>query len=153
MNEKNKDAENKILRQKCRVSKPEIAGKTIKQVFKEFQIKNVIISRQKQSGTKVVYSPSVASVIKEKDVLMVVGKQKDIDAFINAVGKISTDLFIESQQDITTKILSVTQKTATHKTLAQLDLYNQFDVRVTRVIRSGLEILEIGRASCRERVF
>lgn len=141
MNEKNKDAENKILRQKCRVSKPEIVGKTIKQVFKEFQIKNVIISRQKQSGTKVVYSPSVASVIKEKDVLMVVGKQKDIDAFINAVGKISTDLFIESQQDITTKILSVTQKTATHKTLAQLDLYNQFDVRVTRVIRSGLEIL------------
>lgn len=141
MKEKNKDSENKILRQKCRVSKPEIAGKTIKQVFKEFDIKNVIISRQKQSGTKVVYSPSVASVIKEKDVLMVVGKQKDIDAFINAVGKISTDLFIESQQDITTRILSVTKKTATRKTLSQLDLYNQFDVRVTRVIRSGLEIL------------
>ena len=141
MKEKNKDSENKILRQKCRVCKPEIAGKTIKQVFKEFEIKNVIISRQKQSGTKVVYSPSVASVIKEKDVLMVVGKQKDIDAFINAVGKISTDLFIESQQDITTRILSVTKKTATRKTLSQLDLYNQFDVRVTRVIRSGLEIL------------
>lgn len=88
-----------------------------------------------------VYSPSIESIIKEKDVLMVVAKQKDIDAFINIVGKVSTDLFIESEDDVTTKILSVTKKTATHKTLAQLDLYNQYDVRVTRVIRSGLEIL------------
>jgi putative transport protein len=72
---------------------------------------------------------------------MVVAKQKDIDQFINIVGKVSTDLFIESEDDVTTKILSVTKKTAIHKTLGQLDLYNQYDVKVTRVIRSGLEIL------------
>lgn len=141
LTEKNKDSENKIVRQKCRVTKPEVFGKTIKQIFKEFQIDKVIISRQKQSGTRVVYSPSLDSIIKEKDVLMVVAKQRDIDQFINIVGKVSTDLFIESQDDITTKILSVTKKTATHKTLGQLDLYNQYDVKVTRVIRSGLEIL------------
>ena len=141
LNEKNKNSENKIVRQKCRVTKPEVIGKTIKQVFKEFHIENVIISRQKQSGTKVVYSPSLDSLIKEKDVFMVVAKQKDIDKFINIVGKVSTDLFIESEDDVTTKILSVTKKTATHKTLGQLDLYNQYDVKVTRVIRSGLEIL------------
>lgn len=141
LNEKNKDSENKIVRQKCRVTKTEVIGKTIKQVFKEFHVENVIISRQKQSGTRVVYSPSLDSIIKEKDVLMVVAKQKDIDKFINIVGKVSTDLFIESEDDVTTKILSVTKKTAIHKTLGQLDLYNQYDVKVTRVIRSGLEIL------------
>jgi putative transport protein len=141
LKEKNKDHENVIVRQKCRVTKSEVIGKTIKQVFKEFKIENVIISRQKQSGTKAVYSPSLDSVIKDKDVLMVVAKQKDIDAFINIVGKISTDLFIESEDDVTTRILSVTHKTAIHKTLAELDLYNQYDVKVTRVIRSGLEIL------------
>jgi putative transport protein len=141
LNEKNKDSENKIVRQKCRVTKSDVIGKTIKQVFKEFHIENVIISRQKQSGTKVVFSPSLDSIIKEKDVLMVVAKQKDIDKFIDIAGKVSTDLFIESEEDITTKILSVTKKTATHKTLGQLDLYNQYDVKVTRVIRSGLEIL------------
>jgi putative transport protein len=141
LHKKNKDAENKIVRQKCRVTKPEVVGKTFKQVFKEFNIEHVIISRQKQSGTKVVYSPSLDSIIKEKDVLMVVAKQQDVDKFVNLVGKISTDLFIESEDDVTTKIISVTKKTATHKTLAQLDLYNQYDVKVTRVIRSGLEIL------------
>ena len=141
LSEKNKDSENKIVRQKCRVTKSDVIGKTIKQVFKEFHIENVIISRQKQSGTKVVFSPSLDSIIKEKDVLMVVAKQKDIDKFIAIAGKVSTDLFIESEEDITTKILSVTKKTAIHKTLGQLDLYNQYDVKVTRIIRSGLEIL------------
>lgn len=141
LNKKNKDSENKIVHQKCRVTKPEVIGKTLKQVYKEFNIQNIIISRQKHSGTTVVYSPSLDAIINKKDVLMVVAKQKDIDNFITIVGKISTDLFIESEEDVTTKILSVTKKTATHKTLAQLDLYNQYDVKVTRVIRSGLEIL------------
>jgi putative transport protein len=138
---KNKEFDNKIVRQKCRVTKPEVIGKTFKQVFKEFNIHNVIISRQKHSGTTIVYSPSLDAIISKKDVLMVVAKQKDINRFIGIVGKISTDLFIESEDDVTAKILSVTLKTATHKTLAQLDLYEQYDVKVTRVIRSGLEIL------------
>ena len=141
LQKKNNDSDNKIVRQKCRVTQPEVIGKTFKQVFKEFNIHNVIISRQKHSGTTVVYSPSLDAVISKKDVLMVVAKQKDIDQFIEIVGKISTDLFIESEDDVTAKILSVTLQTATHKTLAQLDLYNQYDVKVTRVIRSGLEIL------------
>jgi putative transport protein len=141
LNKENKDSENKIVSQKCRVTKTEIFGKSIKQIFKEYQIDNVIISRQKHSGTSVVYAPSLDTIISKKDVLMVVAKQKDIDSFITLVGKVSTDLFIESEDDVTTKIISVTKKTATHKTLAQLDLYNQFDVKVTRVIRSGLEIL------------
>lgn len=141
LQKKNKDSDNKIVRQKCRVTKPEVIGKTFKEVFKEFNIRNVIISRQKHSGTTVVYSPSLDVVISKKDVLMVVAKQKDVDLFVAIVGKISTDLLIESEDDVTTKILSVTLKTATHKTLAQLDLYNQYDVKVTRVIRSGLEIL------------
>ena len=74
----NNEVENKIINQKCRITKPEVIGKTIKQILREFNIENLIISRQKQSGTKVVYSPSLDSVINEKDVLMVVGKQKNI---------------------------------------------------------------------------
>jgi putative transport protein len=141
LQKKNNDHENTIVRQECRVTKPEVIGKTFKQVFKAYHITNVIISRQKQSGTKVVFAPSLDSIINEKDVLMVAAKQKDINNFIAIVGNISTDLFIESEEDVTTKILSVTHRTAIHKTLAQLDLFNQFDIKVTRVIRYGLEIL------------
>jgi putative transport protein len=46
LKKKNKEHENTIVRQKCRVTKPEVVGKTIKQIFREFKIEKVIISRQ-----------------------------------------------------------------------------------------------------------
>ncbi|MFD0779353.1 TrkA C-terminal domain-containing protein [Flavobacterium myungsuense] len=116
-------------------------GKSIYQIFKELGIQNIIISRLKNSGSKVVYSPSLDSKIHHKDVLMVVGNQKDVSHFISLVGKVSTDLFIESEEDVVSKNILVTKKSATHKTLAELDLHNKFDLKVTRVIRSGLELL------------
>ena len=88
-----------------------------------------------------VYSPSLDTKIHDKDVLMVVGNQKDVDHFIHLVGKISTDLFIETGEDLIAKFVFVTTKAATHKTLAELDLHNKFDLKVTRVVRSGLELL------------
>ncbi len=135
------NTENAIIHEKCRITNSALLGKSIYQIFKELDIHNIIISRLKNSGSKVVYSPSLDSKIHDKDVLMVVGVQKDVDHFIELVGKISTDLFIESEQDVVSKFILVTKKSATHKTLAELDLHNKFDLKVTRVIRSGLELL------------
>lgn len=138
---KTTDKENLIIHEKCRVTNNELIGKSIYQIFKELGIHNIIISRLKNSGSKVVYSPSLDSKIHHKDVLMVVGNQKDVSHFISLVGKVSTDLFIESEEDVVSKNILVTKKSATHKTLAELDLHNKFDLKVTRVIRSGLELL------------
>jgi len=130
-----------IIHQKCRFTNEMLFGKSIYQIFKELEVSDIIISRVKNSGSQVVYSPSLDTKIKEKDVLMVVGSPKNVKNFINQVGKISTDLFIESEQDVSTKTFFVTQTSATHKTLAELDLYNKFDLKVTRVYRSGMELL------------
>jgi len=46
---------------------------------------------------------------------MVVGNQKDVEHFISLVGKVSSDLFIESEQDVVSKFIFVTKKSATHK--------------------------------------
>nr|WP_315182627.1 putative transporter [uncultured Flavobacterium sp.] len=138
---KTSDKENIIINEKCRITNSDLLGKSIYQIFKELDIHNVIISRLKNSGSKVVYSPSLDTKIHDKDVLMVVGNQKDVDHFIHLVGKISTDLFIETGEDLIAKFVFVTTKAATHKTLAELDLHNKFDLKVTRVVRSGLELL------------
>ncbi len=130
-----------LVHQKCRVTNDQVFGKSIYQLLKELDLHDVIISRLKNSGSQVVYSPSLDTKIHEKDVVMVVGNQKNVNHFIELVGKISTDLFIESESDITTKNIFVTQASATHKTLAELDLYNKFDLKVTRVFRSGMELL------------
>jgi putative transport protein len=130
-----------IIHQKCRVTNEAYFGKSIYQVLKEVNIQDVIISRLKNSGSQVVYAPSLDTKIHNKDVLMVVGSPAVVSQFIDAVGKVSSDLFIESEQDIVTKNLFVTKSAATHKTLAELDLYNKFDLKVTRVFRSGMELL------------
>lgn len=138
---KTTDKENVIIHEKCRITNPDLFGKSIYQIYKELGIHDIIISRLKNSGSKVVYSPSLDTKINNKDVLMVVGNQKDVAHFIGLVGKVSTDLFIESEEDVVSKYIFVTTKSATHKTLAELDLHNKFDLKVTRVIRSGLELL------------
>jgi putative transport protein len=138
---KTSEQEESIIHTKCRITNTALLGKSIYQIFKELGIQNVIISRLKNSGSKVVYSPSLDTKIHDKDVLMIVGTQKEVAHFITIAGKISTDLFIESDNDVIAKFIFVTTKTATHKTLAELDLYNKFNLKVTRVIRSGLELL------------
>lgn len=130
-----------IIHQKCRFTNEALFGKSIYQIFKELNIHNIIISRVKNSGSQVVYSPSLDTKLQKKDVLMIVGSPTNVEQFINLIGKVSTDLFIESEQDITTKTIFVTHSSATHKTLAELDLYNKFDLKVTRVFRSGMELL------------
>ena len=130
-----------IIHEKCRVTNSAIFGKSIYEIFKEFDIHNIIISRLKNSGSQVVYSPSLDTKIHEKDVIMVVGAPKNVEQFIQRIGKVSTDLFIESEHDVITKNIFVTKKSSTHKTLAELDLYNKFNLKVTRVFRSGMELL------------
>jgi putative transport protein len=130
-----------IIHQKCRLTNEALFGKSIYQIFKELEIHDVIISRLKNSGSQIVYSPSLDTKLQKKDVLMVVGSPKNVERFIDLIGKVSSDLFIESEQDITSKTIFVTQSSATHKTLAELDLYNKFDLKVTRVYRSGMELL------------
>jgi len=130
-----------IIHEKCRFTNEEFFGKSIYQILKELDIHDIIISRLKNSGSQVVYSPSLDTKINKKDVIMVVGAPKNVEHFIKQVGKVSTDLFIESEHDVITKNIFVTEKAATHKTLAELDLYNKFNLKVTRVFRSGMELL------------
>ncbi len=135
------ESDNLIIHQKCRITNDDLVGKSIYQVCKENEFQDVIISRLKNSGSKIVYSPSLDTKLSKKDVIMVVGSPKSVDRFVSLVGKLSTDLFIESEEDVITKNLFVTKTGATHKTLAELDLYNKFDLKVTRVFRSGMELL------------
>jgi putative transport protein len=130
-----------LIHQKCRITKDAFLGKSIYQILKETNHENLVISRLKHSGSKTVFSPTLDTKIEHKDVIMLVGTQKNISDFIAKTGKISTDLFIESEQDITTKNIFVTHKAATHKKLSELDLYNKYDLKVTRVYRGGKELL------------
>ncbi|HRZ74809.1 MAG TPA: hypothetical protein P5335_07755, partial [Flavobacterium sp.] len=134
-------SEDVLIHQKCRITKPEFIGKSIYQILKETDHDKIVVSRLKHSGSKTVFSPTLDTKVEHKDVIMLVGTQHAINDFIEKTGKISTDLFIESEQDVISKSIFVTHKAATHKKLAELDLYNKYDLKVTRVYRSGKELL------------
>jgi putative transport protein len=72
---------------------------------------------------------------------MIVGLEKDVNQFIDHLGRASTDLFIESDTEILKKNIFVTKPSVFHKKLSELDLFNTYDLKVTRVFRAGREIL------------
>lgn len=129
-----------LIHKKCRVNKPEVIGKTIGEIIQGFG-KEIVVSRLKHSGEVAVFSPGLDRKLRDKDVLMVVGIEEDVDEFIRLAGRLSTDQFIESEKGIMQKTLFVTKPSATHKKLYELDLYNKLDLKVTRVYRAGKELL------------
>lgn len=129
-----------VISQKIRVIQPEVVGKTLHQIIEESG-KNIVISRLKHSGSEAVFSPTLDMRLQLRDVLMIVGAEKDLEEFTKMVGRTSTDQFIETGSDILTKNFFVTKKSAMHKKLSELDMYNKYDLKVTRVFRAGKEML------------
>lgn len=129
-----------LVHMKMRVTNPEFFGKSIFQAIKDFG-RPIVISRLKHSGSAAVQSPTADMLMRDRDVLMLVGLENDLKDFIAIVGRPSTDQFIESDEDIHSRNIFVTKASAIHKTLAELDLYNTYDLKVTRVFRAGREIL------------
>lgn len=129
-----------VISQKIRVIKPEVVGKTLHQIIEESG-KNIVISRLKHSGSEAVFSPTLDMRLQLRDVLMIVGVEKDLEEFTKMVGRPSTDQFIETGSDIVTKNFFVTKESAMHKKLSELDMYNKYDLKVTRVFRAGKEML------------
>lgn len=132
--------EEPLIHKKMRVNNPEYIGKTINKIQKEIGI-DIIISRLKHSGSESVFSPTLDTIIQDRDVLMIVGTEANADQFIQKLGRPSTDLFIESDSELQVKNLFVTQTSAVHKKLSELDLYNTYDLKVTRIFRAGKEII------------
>ncbi len=132
--------EEPLTHKKMRVTNPDFFGKSLIDTIKEIG-HDIIISRLKHSGEVSVFSPTLDTHLQDRDVLMIVGKEKELDEFINKIGRPSTDSFIESDSDISKKNIFVTKPSAVHKKLSELDLYNTYDLKVTRVFRAGREIL------------
>ena len=132
--------EEPLVHKKMRVTNPDFFGKSLNEVIKEIGYE-IIISRLKHSGEVSVFSPTLDTHLQDRDVLMIVGKEKELDELITKIGRASTDSFIESDSDISKKNIFVTKPSAVHKKLSELDLYNTYDLKVTRVFRAGREIL------------
>lgn len=134
------NSEEALIHLKVRITNEAFYGKKLGQIIKDSQL-DIICSRIKHSGSELVQTPTLETEIKKRDVIMVVGVESNVKQFASLVGRISTDSFIESENDLQKKNLYVTNKATVHKTLSELDLYNTYDLKVTRVFRAGKEMI------------
>ncbi|MXV38797.1 putative transporter [Flavobacteriaceae bacterium Ap0902] len=132
--------EEPLIQQKIRVTKDKYVGKSLNDVLKEFP-GSIVVSRLKRAGDKDVISPTLDMKVQMRDVMMLVGIASEVEKLKDALGRESSDSLIESDSGIISKDIYVTNKKAVHKKLTQLDLYNTYDLKVTRVYRAGREML------------
>ena len=125
---------------KCRVTKPAYIGKSIDDLLHDMN-NAIIVSRLKHSGSVIVESPQGNTLLKERDVLMLVGLPEDVEKAVSIIGQVSTDQFIESDANTKARTILVTSNRAVQKSIEQLELEDYFGVHITRVYRSGLELL------------
>ncbi|MDX1907504.1 MAG: putative transporter [Bacteroidia bacterium] len=130
-----------LVRAKCRVHNSEVIGKTLFHLLREHQLTDVIISRLKHTGSQAVITPGLDITLQDRDVMVIVGQPQRVAAFVSLVGSPSTDPQIDAAPDIVSRSVFVTRRSAVHKSLAELNLVNSYGLKVTRVFRSGMELL------------
>lgn len=125
----------------CRVINQAIIGKTIKQVLDIVHNKQVHLTRIKRSGSQEVQVAHHDMVIQEKDVIMIVWNKEDIPYVVNLLGRESSDHIIESNETTHTENYVITNREVAFHTIAQLKIYELYNVKISRIIRWEVEFV------------
>lgn len=115
-----------------------VIGKKIQEVTKMIRYEFIISRILRDGQIRIVSSDTV---LQENDIILVVAQKKYIDEVLSLIGQRSkTDISNISGQIATRQIL-VTNKKITGKDLAELKIRSKYNVNITRILRSEIEIV------------
>ena len=130
-------------RMHCAVSNPAIVGKRIADVLDEELKNEMVISRIMRGGEEFV--PNQDTVLKEGDKVLIVTIQKCVDRIRIVFGAevpMHLDDWIKGRKGAPQLIrLGITKTDLTGKKLGDILFKLQYSVSVTRVVRSGVELV------------
>lgn len=136
-------AENTARRMHCAVTNPAIIGKTIKEVINDDLKNEMVISRIMRNGEEFV--PHEDTVLNENDRVLIVTTQKSIDTIriiFGAEVPMHLEDWIKGRKSVPlVKRLGITNTALTGKKLSEILFKGQYAVTVTRVVRSGVELV------------
>ena len=113
-------------------------GKSISEISQLYEFK-FVISRILHSGE--YFSANAENKIYENDLLLIVCKKQYINKLISDFGG-KADINIFSESDVLkSKQVLVTNSQVIGKDLGSLKLRNKFNINITRVYRSGIELV------------
>jgi putative transport protein len=126
-----------------RVTNPNIDGKTVTEVNPR-RLAQVNISRVKHQDK--VHAARPETVIHMNDLVMAVGLQEELDKLRILLGE-ETDERMDVNAEVLSVDVEVMDESLTGKTLAQMRVWEQFTVVITRIRRQGLEIVPHGNVA------
>lgn len=127
------------------VKNPSLFGKNIKTIS-ELIDKKLIISRILHSSTGRIEIASSKSVLGENDKVFVITSPRDKDSIISFIGNvidITREQWTKLDSELISRRILVTKSEINGKTLAQLNLRNKLGITITRVNRSGIDLIAL----------
>lgn len=136
-------AESSARRMHCEVSNPAIIGRSIKEVINDELRNEMVISRIMRNGEEFV--PNENIVLEEGDKVLIVTTQKSVDT-IRIIFGAEVPMHLEDWLKVKksaphVRRLGITNTALTGKKISEILFKGQFAVSVTRVVRSGVELV------------
>ncbi|MGE5420761.1 MAG: putative transporter, partial [Chloroflexota bacterium] len=120
------------------VKNRQVQGKTIREVTGMIRYE-FVISRVLRNGKIMLASSD--TILHENDTVLVVTQKKFIDEVLSLIGqKSKTDISTVSGP-ITVRQVIVTNKKVSGKELSDLKIRTKYNVNITRILRSGIELV------------
>ena len=123
------------------VENPAIFGKKLYDILHEFNA-DFVVSRI-MKGNEIIF-PTGDTVLNEGDKVLIVTSQEEVDKIRILFGQevpMHVSDWVEKDHNLVTRRLSVTKSSLTGKKLKDLHFRGVYGVSVTRVIRSGVELV------------
>jgi len=121
-----------------RVTSVNAAGKTVQEITEKAPVR-IIISRLLHNGNLILPGPD--SKIEHGDVLLVVTGKKDLESVVGYLGTRSDIDLSAHQAKLITRRIVVTNTDVRGKTLGSLRLRSRYNINITRIERSGIELV------------
>ena len=134
-------AEGQARRMHVAVENPAIFGKNLYELLQQFG-GDFVVSRVMKGDT--ILCPQSDTVLEEGDKLLLVTSQQEVDRLRILFGKevpMHQQDWLEKDHNMVTKRITVTKSSLTGKKLKDLHFRSAYGVSVTRVIRSGVELV------------
>ncbi len=131
-----------LVRMNLVVENPNLEGLEIAQVPGRSET-GIIISRLKRCGAEEVEVATEHSVLHKGDKILVVGAQRQLEAFQVIIGRQTAEDLRRVPGRVAFRRVVVTHKEALGKTIAEMGLDSIYGVRVTRVLRADVEMTAI----------
>lgn len=126
----------KIINRNFIVENPNIIGKTISEIqFREKTGANISRVLYKTNA----FTPSASTVLHSGSIIKAVGTEKSLIKVQELIGR-PTDFGIALNQNYDVRFIIVTNKKVIGKTIDELHIQSKYNIIVTRIRRSGVEL-------------